>query len=97
MNDAIESAAKAATFSVTAVTELGCLLRPYIRNADLAKYCGARKEWAEYASSETAGGNDPTSALNQHKNRFRITHIRPPDVKDETKAGPDIGRFQKRD
>ena len=97
MNDVFESATKTATFSVVAVTELGCLSRSYIRNDYVAKYCGVRYVWAEYASSETADGNAQTSGLNKHDNLFRITHIRPPDVKDETKAGPDIGCFQKWD
>jgi hypothetical protein len=73
MNDAIESTAKTATFSVTAVTELSCLLRSYIRNDYLAKHCGAPKVWAEYASSDTGNGDAPTSALNQQKNLFRVT------------------------
>jgi hypothetical protein len=73
MNHAIVSAADTATFSVVVVNEPGRFRRSYIRNDYFTKYCGARKVWADYASSETADGNAPTSALKQHKNLFRIT------------------------
>ena len=73
MNDVFESTTNTATFSVVAVTELGCFPRSYIRNDYVAKYCGVRYVWAEYASSETADGNAQTSGLNKHDNLFRIT------------------------